>query len=257
MEYLVSYDTNVGIKKAHNEDSLLLKLADTLVGKIVFAVVCDGMGGLTRGELASKEVIMCLDEWFRTELPDLIKRDFFSEELFEQWDRVIQKINRDLYEYGSSKGAQLGTTVTGVLMASGKYYVLHVGDTRLYKINQQISCLTQDHSFVQREIANGRMTEEEARKDPRKNLLLQAVGTDHRISVDFLKGDIEQGDVFLLCSDGFRNKIYDEEILQQFQMNGCMDETCIHRSLQTLIEENIKRQEKDNITAIAIRPYND
>lgn len=253
MNCVVAYDTNVGIKKSNNEDSLLLKVVRTSGEKIVFAAVCDGMGGLEFGELASKEVILCLDEWFRSEMPLLIKHGFTKEQLFQQWDGVLQQINLKLYEYGYQKGVQLGTTITGILIVGEKYYALHVGDTRLYKLDNQINCLTQDHSFVQREIANGRMTEEEARNDPRKNILIQAIGTGKQVTVDFLTGTVKTGDMYLLCSDGFRNKIYSDEIWNTLHSEIIDNENILFQNLHILIEENMARMEQDNITVIAIQ----
>lgn len=253
MDFIVAYDTNVGIQKSNNEDSLLLKVAKTPLGKIVFAVVCDGMGGLEFGELASKEVILCLDEWFRYKMPHLIRNGFTKEELFHQWDGILRNINKKLYEYGNQKEIQIGTTITGILIAGDAYYALHVGDSRLYKLDNNINCLTQDHSFVQREIANGRMTEEEAREDPRKNILLQAVGTGKQVAVDFLSGRVEKGDMYLLCSDGFRNKIYSDEIWKTLHNEIIKDENVLFQNLHALVEENMIRMEQDNITVAAIQ----
>lgn len=253
MDFVVAYDTNVGIKKNNNEDSLLLKVVDTVKGKIVFAVVCDGMGGLEFGELASKEVIFGMDEWFRNTIPLLIKKGFTKDELFHQWDGILKNINMKLYEYGYQREIQIGTTITGILITGEEYYALHVGDTRLYKLDNKISCLTQDHSFVQREIANGRMTEEEAREDPRKNILIQAVGTGKQIAIDFLSGKVEKGDMYLLCSDGFRNKIYPNEIWETLQRELIKDENVLFQNLHTLVEENMVRMEQDNITVAAIQ----
>lgn len=253
MDFVVAYDTNVGIKKSNNEDSLLLKVVDTVKGKIVFAVVCDGMGGLEFGELASKEVILCMDAWFRNEMPLLLKKGFTKDELFHQWDGILKNINIKLYEYGYQREIQLGTTITGILMVGEEYYALHVGDTRLYRLDSKMSCLTQDHSFVQREIANGRMTEEEAREDPRKNILIQAVGTSKQIAIDFLTGKVEKGSLYLLCSDGFRNKIYPDEIWKTLHTEIMDDENLLFQNLHVLVKENMTRMERDNITAIAIQ----
>lgn len=253
MNFVVAYDTNVGIQKSNNEDSLLLKVAKTPLGKIAFAVVCDGMGGLEFGELASKEVILCLDEWFHHAMPQLIKNGFNQEGLFQQWDGIMHNVNRKLYEYGYQKKIQIGTTITGILIVGDAYYALHVGDTRLYKLDNNINCLTQDHSFVQREISNGRMTEEEAREDPRKNILIQAVGTGKQIAIDFLSGRVEKGDMYLLCSDGFRNKIYPDEIWKTLHKEIVKDENVLFQNLHTLVEENMTRMEQDNITVVAIQ----
>lgn len=253
MECLVAYDTSVGRKKENNEDSLLIKVANTVLGEVTFSVVCDGMGGLDRGELASKEMILALSDWFHQEFPKLLQIGFSKENLYQQWNQVAQKVNSMLFEYGIVNRVCLGTTVTALLLAKNKYYIMHVGDTRVYCFRNKALQITQDHSFVQYEIANGRLTVEEARQHPKRNVLLQAIGTDKTVAVDFLDGTAKSGDLFLLCSDGFRNEVYEEEMLKVFKSNRCCEETELYQCVHSLLEENMKRLENDNITAIAIK----
>lgn len=100
----------------------------------MLAAVCDGLGGLQKGELASAEVIRGLAGWFRTEWPRLREQAGGEAEILKSWDRLLVEKNQELVNYGIQNGLQLGTTVSAMLLADGCYYILHVGDCRIYEI---------------------------------------------------------------------------------------------------------------------------
>lgn len=253
MYYLTTYETNIGTTKKINQDSMLLKQAETSLGNVVFAAVCDGMGGLCYGEIASKEVIVKLNDWFEQKFPNLLKADFSFQKLQEQWSKIIQDVNERVSRFGKENGIKMGTTATGLLIIDDNYYVFHVGDTRVYCFGNGIKQITQDHSFVQSQIMNGRLNKEQARNHPKRNLLLQAVGTDEHVMIDFCDGNVKEDDLFLICSDGFRNKVYEEEMFDFFQNEKIENEKVLNNCLQILVQENLDRLEKDNITVIAIK----
>ena len=95
MEYIATYHTDVGTRKETNQDSLAIKVVNTKEGNVAFAIVCDGMGGLAKGEVASKEVIEAFCTWFDDTLVDEIQNGTFTEQnLVSQWDDIIQIQNR-------------------------------------------------------------------------------------------------------------------------------------------------------------------
>lgn len=97
MEYIATYHTDVGTRKETNQDSLAIKVVNTKEGNVAFAIVCDGMGGLAKGEVASKEVIEAFCTWFDDTLVDEIQNGTFTEQnLVSQWDDIIQTQNRRL-----------------------------------------------------------------------------------------------------------------------------------------------------------------
>lgn len=114
MKYIVGYSTSVGIKKNVNQDALCIEKA--LMGKdeVLLTVVCDGMGGLAKGELASATVINRFLEWFERELPLMIN-DLSLERIMNAWSNIIQDLNQKLWNYGKENFTQLGTTLTAVL----------------------------------------------------------------------------------------------------------------------------------------------
>ena len=132
MEIIASYYTDVGRTKQINQDSLSVKVVNSPKGKLVFAVVCDGMGGLEQGELASKEVVMAMNSWFDTSFARMVASNTVSEELiFSQWRNEIDRVNVALEEYAQEQGVTLGTTLTALLTYQNQYFICHVGDSRI------------------------------------------------------------------------------------------------------------------------------
>ena len=216
MEFVATYHTDVGLTKKTNQDSLALKIVEIGNEKVAFGVVCDGMGGLSKGELASKEVIYAFCDWFDNVLLSDIENNKFNESrLVLQWNDVIQTQNRRLAEYGKMHNITLGTTISALLLFRDMYYIVHVGDSRIYLMNNKVTMLTHDHSYVAREIAAGRMTEEQAKIDARRSVLLQCIGASPVVEPEFSKGKFEKNSVFALCSDGFRHQISDYEMLSK------------------------------------------
>lgn len=252
MEYIISYHTDIGTKKKTNQDSLLMQVADSARGQVAFAVICDGMGGLEKGEVASKEVIVKLSEWFQYVLPSLLEEDDFPQKLRNQWIEILEQENRKLYEYGKRTNINLGTTATGILIVDKNYYIIHVGDSRLYELSDKLYQITKDQTVIAREIERGNLTPEAAKFDDRRNVLLECVGVTKDIAPEFGIGDVKSGAVYLLCSDGFRHEITTEEIWENLQPNKESSEI-MKQQLVKLIELNKSRGEKDNITALMIK----
>lgn len=253
MGFLSAYYTDVGIKKSTNQDSLYLAQAQTLRGDVLLAVICDGMGGLAEGELASAELCKSFAKWFNIELPMLIKTDWSSETLRESWEDLLDVANRRLLDYSEVKHIQLGTTVAALLLLGDEYFIVSVGDTRIYLLSNLLYQLTKDQTVVQREIDLGMLTEQEAETDPRRNVLLQCVGASNTIETEFLSGVVKPDCVFMLCSDGYRHEIKPQEFWEQLNPSELDSEQKMSERLILLTEMNKQRQEQDNITALTVR----
>ena len=252
MRYTVAAETDIGIRKSINQDSLLVKHAETESGEILLAVVCDGMGGLDKGELASATVIQRFATWFEQELPkELVHPDLAV--IAQKWELMIKELNTKIGNYGQRQRVQLGTTVTAILCVGDRYLILHVGDTRLYFLEETtIHQLTTDHTFIAREIKRGTMTFEQAKVDKRRNMLLQCVGASAQVEPEMLYGNIRSG-VCLLCSDGFRHEIGEAEMLQTLHASVLKDQKTMKTQLHHLIELVKQRKERDNISAILVK----
>jgi PPM family protein phosphatase len=129
----------------------------------------------------------------------------------------------------------------------------HVGDSRVYRINQQLEILTEDQTIVGREVKRGNMTPEQAQNDPRRNVLLQCIGASKVVEPQFLRGRPVAGEVYMLCSDGFRHMISGEEIYNAFSPNGLVDEKTMKQRAIEMVELNKQRQETDNISVLLLK----
>lgn len=251
MHYMATADTDIGIKKQTNQDSILIKHGQCEKGEILLAVICDGMGGLKKGEVASATVVKKFSEWFDSELPFELK-NLDMNIIADKWGLLLKDLNLKIAEYGQQDGIRLGTTFTGVLFIDDQYLAVHVGDTRLYQLDSGLKQLTTDHTFVAREIRRGNLTVEQAKKDKRRNMLLQCVGASERIEPEILIGTVQQG-AYMLCSDGFRHEISESEIYESLNPVNLINKEAMHNNVKYLIEQVKKRNEKDNISVVLVK----
>lgn len=251
MRYVVTADTDIGIVKKTNQDSLCVFHADSLQGEIVMAIICDGMGGLAKGELASATVIRAFEEWFYNELEyELAALDM--KVIASKWELMLKELNLKIMEYGKQFHVSLGTTFTGLLIIGNAYFAVHIGDTRLYYIDAGIQQLTEDHTLVAQKIRNREITPEQAETDAQRNVLTQCVGASPKIVPQIIFGNIFSG-VYMMCSDGFRHKISSDEICGAFQKDILVNQTQMHSQANSMISIVKQRQERDNISVVLIR----
>ncbi len=253
MDFMIAAHTDVGIVKKTNQDSVSITVINTPQGRMAMGILCDGMGGLAQGEVASASVVHAFRKWTVEELPELCRKPLEEETIRCQWERIIREQNRRIREYGDARGIRLGTTAVVLLVTQDRYYLLNVGDSRGYLISDGLYQLTADQSFVAREVTLGRMTPEQAQVDPRRNMLLQCVGASEEVYPDLFTGEVKPVTVFMLCSDGFRDEITPREIYESFHPLGLTDEQTMHRRALELVELNKQRRERDNITVGLIR----
>ena len=253
MNFKISTHTDKGIKKDTNQDSLLIKVAQTDYGKVLLAAVCDGMGGLAKGEVASAALVRVLSSWFEEEFPDLLYQGLSLESLQRSLESLIYSANDRIGSYGRALHVDMGTTVVLLLIVDHVYYIGNVGDSRVYILREDLRQITKDQTFIQREMDEGRMTWEEARQDSRRNMLLQCVGASQTIIPDFYTGQVEPGSMFLVCSDGFRHVVSPEELYEYLSPYRLLNEQTMKESLVYLTELNKYRREVDNISAVLIR----
>lgn len=255
MNFIISASTDIGTTKSTNQDSLSVKVINTPQGRMAFGIMCDGMGGLDKGEVASAAVIQAFDEWVRTSLPQLCNGPIEDHVIKSQWERIITEQNERIKRYGGSQGVRLGTTVVAMLLTQTRYYILNVGDSRAYELTTGITQITQDQTFVAREVALGNMTEEQAMLDERRSILLQCVGASDYVYPDMFFGDVNPNAVYMLCCDGFRHEITPAEMYEKLQPGVLYDENSMKNACQELIELNKYRQERDNISVALIRTF--
>ena len=252
MRYIATADTDIGISKETNQDSLLIKHASYSGGEILMAIICDGMGGLSKGELASATVVRAFSKWFDEELPFELEHPELSV-IGGKWAYLLKDLNLRILEYAKTHGvSSLGTTFSGLLLLNDEYVLAHVGDSRIYQIRNGVNQLTTDQTFVAREIKKGTMTPEQARRDKRRNLLLQCIGASDVVEPQVQMGRVERG-AYMLCSDGFRHEITENEMFESLNPINLMNKNAMHSNVRYLIDLNKRRNEKDNISVILIK----
>lgn len=255
MNFIISANTDVGIAKNTNQDSLSVMVINTPQGRMAFSILCDGMGGLEMGEVASAAVINAFRRWVYEELPILCNAPLQDVTIRTQWEKIILEQNQAIKAYGARQGVRMGTTVVVALLTQTRYYILNVGDSRAYELTSGLRQITADQTFVAREIALGHMTPEEAKVDPRRNVLLQCVGASENVYPDMFFGDVQPNAVYMLCSDGFRHEITPEEIYEKLQPGVLYDDATMQRNTLSLIELNKQRCERDNISVALVRTF--
>jgi PPM family protein phosphatase len=211
--------TDRGKVRQHNEDS----------GGVFYngngsrlAVVADGMGGHRAGDVASAMTIKQLQKYWEE------SKDISSPDAAHQWMvEQVNKINEVLYNHSSEhdecKG--MGTTLVAAICTDSFCTIGHIGDSRGYILNENgFSQLTEDHSLVNELVRSGQISREDAEHHPRKNILLRALGTEERVTIDVKSIEVEQGDLLLLCSDGLSNKVSDEKLKEILSAHGTLNE---------------------------------
>ena len=250
MRILTAYATDAGNVKPVNQDALLIKSAAVDATETMLLCICDGMGGLSMGERASTHVICRFSEWYEKCLSEAMEAEDREEFIREQWVELLETANVKLAEFGAKQGINLGTTCTAMLIIGTTYYVIHVGDSRIYEITDKITQFTNDQTVLAREIAMGRVRPEDAESDARGSILLQCVGASQSIDPQFVTGEIKENAVYMLCSDGFRHKVSAEEFLKGFSPEEMTEERKMERQCNYFVELNKSREERDNITVL-------
>ncbi|WP_034448911.1 PP2C family protein-serine/threonine phosphatase [Butyrivibrio sp. AE2032] len=255
MNFLISAVTDIGLTKSTNQDCYFVSRFKTKQGNVVLAVLCDGMGGLSKGEIASSSVINAFKKWSETRLPQLLETGFNEVTLQAEWNEIAVSFNRKIMDYARSFGTNMGTTLVAMLLTETYFFIINVGDSRVYEISNQLRVLTTDQTVVAREVELGNLTPEEAERDPRRSVLLQCIGASDEVIPDFFMGNVMQDAVYMLCSDGFRHEITPDEIYSYMNASVMTSVPQMQANMQALVETNKQRQERDNITVIGIRTY--
>lgn len=242
MKYKAVAVTDQGSYRKTNQDSVLLCEKYIQGNTIVLAVLCDGMGGLKYGDVASKLAVGSFEKWFdefltqSTELPT-------KEKIIHDWKKLIADINIKIYNYAASVSAQAGTTLSAIILFNNHYVIGHVGDSRIYLINKDnIRQLTEDHSLVAQEIRKRLLSSTQAKTDKRRHLLVRCVGVKNMVDPQFVSGEVNEFDAYLLCSDGLWNRVEENEMQQEVLANNYAAEHLIQRARS--------KNEKDNISVI-------
>jgi serine/threonine protein phosphatase PrpC len=211
-------------------------------------VLADGMGGAAGGETASRLAVRTLyrevQEWVRDmEQP----QDDLLEEMYVD---AVAVANRNIFELARYNPdlAGMGTTLTAVLEIQNKLIIAQIGDSRAYLLRKEgIRQLTRDQSLVADLVSVGQITEEQARRHPERNVLLQALGVGSKVELQLGRANIRLGDVLLLCSDGLHSQMSADEIFNIVADSRSPEDAC-----RELVDLANSRGGPDNITSILV-----
>ena len=230
-----AYDTNAGVVRALNEDSVL-----SLPEKQFWAVA-DGMGGYEAGNIASNMVV--------TSLQELDTSDSLNRWANNIEDRLLD-VNHRILEYADIMldGRTLGSTVVSLAIKGRVGICLWAGDSRLYRLrNRRLIQLSRDHSQVQEQIQQGYITAEQAENHPESNVITRAVGAHNILYVDINVFSVQLGDVFMLCSDGLYNMVADQTLTET------LINLPIEQAVESLIQQAVDGGGDDNISVILVK----
>lgn len=240
LEWRHCASSNVGRVRSQNEDAYG---ADNPPGLFI---VADGMGGHAAGEVASSLAVRCASEGMI-----LLDQNAEQPEAGRVLETAISDANRVIMIEGEAhpENAGMGTTVTALLLSlHGWWLVGHVGDSRAYLVRDgDVRRVTEDHTYVQELVRQGRLSAEEARTHPRSSLLTRALGTTPDVQVDLYEGELHSGDRFVLASDGLMTMVPEERIEELITSPWTAD-----KLVDRLIAEANEAGGHDNTTAIVV-----
>jgi protein phosphatase len=254
--------TDLGRTRDHNEDTFLV--ADLSTGEASLMpqiqrhaigergslfMVADGMGGAAAGEIASQMAADAIFEYMTTVWRD--DPDQSAERFATRMREAVEHANAALFAYAAEHAEVrgMGTTVTVAGVLGGDLYLAQIGDSRGYLIRSGKAIqLTRDQSLMQRLVDAGELTEEEAERSERRNIILQALGPDPRVKVDLSWQELRRGDTLVLCSDGLSALVRKDDIAAVVTQ-----EQDLMRACSALIDLANERGGPDNITVVAAR----
>ena len=246
----VAGETNVGMKRTHNEDNF------SILEEAGLYIVADGMGGHASGEVASKMAVDSLREFFAATAQDPERTWPYKMDRSKGYEenRLITGIklaNLRIYESAQRDPRQrgMGTTIVTMFAVEDGVYVAHVGDSRGYRIRDgKIEQLTEDHSLLNDYIKMKRLTPEEIANFPHKNVIVRALGMKDTVKVDTRYEQPRAGDTYLLCSDGLSGPVTDPDMLDIVQNSPDL-KTATNRLIQRANEHG----GPDNISVVLAR----
>lgn len=228
--------THRGCHRDENQDRLY-------VGDAVFAVA-DGIGGRHGGGIAAELALEPMGALDRrsADAPDV------SVALRDAVDEANARVRA---RRRTSPGLrEMGTTLTAMVVDGADVHVAQVGDSRLYRLRGDVlEQLTTDHTLVQQLVAQGRLSPSGAQDHPHGNVITRAVGARPRVDVEMTVVDLAAGDTFLVCSDGLPGALTEDALTAALGSNAPVSEVA-----DRLVDEAIRADVRDNVTALVVRP---
>lgn len=236
--------TDTGIQRDHNEDSFYI--SPLLQENTQWCIVCDGMGGAKAGQVASMVAVEFIKEFIQNNYNQGVDVGEMLKNAIIGANAQIFIDSKENIEYEG-----MGTTVVVAFFENEKVTIAHVGDSRAYLVNiNEITALTIDHSMVQNLLDDGKISKEEAKHHPQKNIITRAVGVNPKVDIDITKRSLQETDVIVLCTDGLTGLVEDKvihNIVANQSFTQCPD---------LLVEVANQNGGTDNITVVVATTKN-
>ncbi len=233
--------TDCGKVRNINQDAFAVKI---LPDGAALAVVCDGMGGYNAGDIASKRSVDIISQY----IINAYTGSMDAENLLNLIKNAISSANIDVYDLAvkDESLSGMGTTAVVAIVKPDIALICNVGDSRAYIFNSGVTQVTRDHSVVQSLVESGKLSPQEARVHPKKNVITRALGVEENVIPDGYKVSLCENDVVLLCTDGLTNYVDAEAVFYIIKNNE------IDKIADILVDEANMRGGGDNITVVAV-----
>ena len=235
--------SDVGKVREINEDAFYISNS---LDEVQLYMLADGMGGYNGGEIASKLAIQSAKNYIENNFKE-IEKD--KDSIIQLIGSSIEYANMVVYEKAKENKELLGmgTTLEVCLIYNNRAFIGHVGDSRIYRIRKEfMRKLTQDHSYVQKLVKDGTITQEEAAHHPQKNMLMKALGCNAFVEPDVMVKGFLKDDILIMNSDGLTNLVSQEEMFKEAKKN-------IEQATKNLVQMANDNGGYDNITVIIIK----
>ncbi|MCW8090307.1 PP2C family protein-serine/threonine phosphatase [Alteromonas sp. ASW11-130] len=227
--------TETGKVREVNEDSVMTN------NEQAHWAVADGMGGHLAGDIASQMIT--------NNLAPLSHKENLADFL-EDIEDTLLGVNQNLFSLAQSRNSVIGSTIVGAVIHQGFIVIYWAGDSRAYVLrNNTLRQITEDHTVVHEMLQNGQISAAEAKSHPDRNVITRAVGSHPKLFVDFHMQQIDENDLYLICSDGIEKEIADEELELILRPKTDIEETG-----KALLNETLRRGARDNVSFILIKP---
>lgn len=274
--------THRGTIKKSNEDSHFYTIYKSDNGtEIALFIVADGMGGYEAGDVASEMAIEVVKDWWEKRISKVIRKKDVITQCLREIKKVIDQINDEIIRISDHRSIKMGTTISILFLYQGEYGIIHIGDSRIYlleelnygfrpspkrknpdDLNEQttdlldtqinLKKLTEDHSWVEKQVKEGLLSEELAHNHPKRHVLTQCLGINREVKPYIQSGNYQKRDLFLVCTDGFYSLFSHEEIKNMLisleEEYGNLQAMCDY-----LINFSNFSEADDNITVFLIR----
>ena len=235
--------SDVGKVREMNQDYYYISNS---LDEVQLYILADGMGGYNGGEIASKIAVETAKNYIENNFKE-IEKD--RDSIIQLLGSSMEYANMVVYEKSQEKPELhgMGTTLEICLIYNNKVYIGHIGDSRIYRIRKEfIRKLTQDHSYVQKLVKEGKITKEQAEVHPQKNMLTRALGCNAFVEPDVMVKGFLKDDILVMCSDGLTNMVKTEIIYQEASKN-------IEQAPKEWVRIANENGGKDNVTVVIIK----